>query len=212
MADTEASQEATPELVEPDPIWMNQDNQRLAPVQQHQLLVGQSGWTAPQEVHGGHIVAEAVNQIGQPFAYGGTKPGGFDSHGLAKFAYQQNGLPMSYLVHNQMQHGEAVSPAELLPGDLVFVATANPQIADRTGVYVGGGVMVHAAPGTGVVASRISHIGRIVGATHLRSVVKHSTPKPDAVPSGLYETDEVMPHNRISPALKETVTNTQGVH
>lgn len=212
MAETEAPQEEVQEPVEPDPIWMNPHNQRVAPIQSHQIKVGNSGWTAPREVHGGHIVADAVNQIGQPFSYGGTQPGGFDSHGLAKYAYQQNGIPMSYLVHNQMQHGENVAPSELAPGDLVFVATGNPQIADRTGVYVGGGVMVHAAPGAGVVASRVSHVGRIVGGVHLRSVVRHSTPKPEPIPPGLYETDDVMPHNRLSPELKESVTNIKGVH
>lgn len=167
---------------------------------------------APQEVNGGHIVADAVAQIGQPFKWGGNQPGGFDSQGLAKYAYQNNGLPMSHLIHNQLQHGEPVSPSQLSPGDIVFVATSTPQVPDRTGIYTGSGVMVHSVPGTGVVASRISHIGRITGGIHLRSVVKHTTPKPQPIPAGMYETDDQMPHKRLSPVLREAINNVKGVH
>jgi len=209
MADEETASAELPEPSEnnPDPEAL-----RTAAVQQHQQTWASTDWMPQREVHGAHIVSDAVDQIGQPFLWGGNKPGGFDSQGLAKYAYQNNGIPMSHLLHNQLQHGEAVEPGQLQPGDLVFVATGSPQVPDRTGIYVGDGVMVHSSPSAGVVASRISHVGRIVSATHLQSVVRTPTKKPQPIPKGLYETDEVMPHNRISPALKESITNVAGVH
>jgi cell wall-associated NlpC family hydrolase len=100
----------------------------------------------------------------------------------------------------------------LQPGDLIFMATGSPQTPDVTGVYVGDGIMVHSAPGAGVVASRVSHIGKIAGTMHLGSVTHLPTKKPQPIPPGLYETDDVMPHNRLSSYLKPSITNIAGVH
>ena len=212
MADDSAPEEVENDPMEPETKY-NPDQLRTAAIQQHQANNwSKVNWVPQKQVNGGHIVADAVAQIGQPHKWGGNQPGGFDSQGLAKYAYHQNGIPMSQLIHNQMQHGDPVEPSELQPGDLVFVSTNSPQMPDRTGVYAGSGIMVHAAPGTGVIASRISHIGKIAGGVHLKSVVRTSTPKPQPVPKGLYETDDVMPHNRLSPALKESTNNVKGVH
>lgn len=207
-----AEETASSEL--PEPSLDNPDPERLrsAQIQQHQQKLLETDWLPQREVHGAHIVSDAVAQIGQPFQWGGSQPGGFDSQGLAKYAYRQNGIPMSHQIHNQVQHGTPIDPSQLQPGDLVFVATGSPQVPDRTGIYVGGGVMVHSAPGAGVVASRVSHVGQIVGAQHLDSVVRHPTKKPTPVPDGLYDTDEVMGHNRISAHLKQAVINVAGVH
>jgi len=180
---------------------------RQAQIQLHNQQWENVNWQAPQQVNGTHIVQDALDQLGQPHQWGGNQPGGFDSQGLAKYVYQNNGLPMSHMIHNQMQHGEPISLGQLQPGDLVFVATGSPQVPDRTGVYTGNGIMVHSAPGVGVVASRVSHIGTPVGAMHLQSVVRHGTAKPQPVPPNLYQTDEVMPHNRLPAALKTAATN-----
>lgn len=210
MADEETTSSEVPE-----PTFNNPDPEkaRTAAVQHHQVSRwSKSDWVPQKQIHGAHILSDAVDQIGQPHKWGGSQPGGFDSQGLAKYAYQNNGVPMSHLIHNQMQHGTSIDPGQLQPGDLVFVATGSPQVPDRTGIYAGGGVMVHSAPGAGVVASRISHVGPIVGTMHVDSVVRTPTKKPQPIPKGLYETDEVMPHNRLSPALKNSITNVAGVH
>ena len=184
----------------PEPTESNPDPEilRQAQIQQHNEKWQNTTWTAPRQVNGHHILGDAVAQLGQPHQWGGSSPGGFDSQGLAKYAYQQNGIPMSHMIHNQLQHGSPVDVGQLQPGDLVFVATGNPTTPDRTGVYAGDGIMVHSAPGAGVIASRVSHVGKIVGTSHLDSVVRTPTKKPEAIPAGLYDTDEVMPHNRLS--------------
>jgi cell wall-associated NlpC family hydrolase len=211
MAEAEApetgAESAEPTESNPDPELLRQ-----AQVQTHNQKWQNVNWQAPRQVNGGHILSDAVAQLGQPHAWGGNQPGGFDSQGLVKYAYQQNGLPMSHMIHNQLQHGSPVDPGQLQPGDVVFVATSNPQIPDRSGVYAGSGVMVHSAPGAGVVASRISHIGKIVGTTHLDSVVRQGTEKPKPIPKELYQQDEDMPHNRQSPYLRNAITNVAKVH
>lgn len=207
------AEEDTPqETPEPSPTNPDPEAMRLAAIQAHNQKFAEVDWTPQRQVNGTHILTDAVAQLGQPHAWGGNKPGGFDSQGLAKYVYQNNGIPMSHMIHNQMQHGDSVDPSQLQPGDLVFVATGNQQVPDRTGVYAGDGVMVHSAPGAGVVASRISHVGTIVGTTHLESVVRTPTAKPQPIPPGLYETDDVMPHNRLSAALKAAITNVAKVH
>lgn len=211
------AEEAAPEtpaegVAEPSPTNPDPEMLRQAQVQTHNQKWQNVNWTPPQQINGSHILGDAVAQLGQPHSWGGSQPGGFDSQGLAKYAYQQNGIPMSHMIHNQLQHGAPVDPGQLQPGDLVFVATGNPQTPDRTGVYAGDGIMVHSAPGAGVVASRISHVGKIVGTTHLESVVRHPTPKPQPIPTGLYETDADMPHNRLPAYLKPSITNVAKVH
>lgn len=221
MAEVDAPQEAVSEPAGPTndtisdetvPIQVDPEKMRQAAIQAHNQKFATTNWQAPQQVHGWHIANDALAQLGQSFKYGGNQPGGFDSQGLAKYAYQNNGLPMSQLIHNQMQHGSQISPNQLQPGDLVFVATASPQVTDTTGVYMGDGVMVHATPKDGVIASRVSHIGKITGTMHLDSVSRLGTPKPQPIPKGLYETDDVMPHNRLSSYLKPAVNNVAGVH
>lgn len=212
MADENEPQSVSEGVPEPSPSNPDPEVQRQALIQLHNQKWRNVDWTPQRQVNGTHILTDAVAQIGQPHKWGGNQPGGFDSQGLAKYVYQNNGIPMSQMIHNQMQHGSPVDVSQLQPGDLVFVATGNPQIPDRTGVYAGAGIMVHSAPGAGVVASRISHVGSIVGATHLESVVRIPTPKPQPVPPGLYETDEVMPHNRLPAALKAAITNVAKVH
>jgi cell wall-associated NlpC family hydrolase len=199
-------------LPEPTPTNPDPEQARQAAIQSHNQKFQNTTWTAPQQVNGGHILGDAVAQIGQPHQWGGNTPGGFDSQGLAKYAYQQNGIPMSHLIHNQMQHGTTIDPGQLQPGDLVFVATGDPQVPDRTGVYAGSGVIVHSSPGAGVVASRISHVGKIVGTTHLDSVVRSPTKKAQPIPPDMYATDDVMPHNRLSAALKPAVANVARIH
>lgn len=212
MAEETAPENGSEDVAEPSPTNPDPELLRRAQIQLHNEKWQNVDWTPQREVNGTHLLTDAVAQIGQPHKWGGNQPGGFDSQGLAKYVYHQNGIPMSQMIHNQMQHGSPVDVGQLQPGDLVFVATGNQQIPDRTGIYAGDGIMIHSAPGAGVVASRISHVGTIAGTTHLDSVVRTPTPKPQPVPPGLYETDDVMPHNRLPAALKAAIMNVAKVH
>jgi peptidoglycan DL-endopeptidase CwlO len=105
-------------------------------------LIQPNGPIQPGSTNGYHIVADAVSQLGQPFKFGGNHPskGGFDSQGLAQWAYSNNGIPISGPIYEQVKHGTPTSLRDLQPGDLVFMATGpNAQFPDATGIYAGDG-------------------------------------------------------------------------
>lgn len=107
----------------------------------------------PGDGGGNHVpsVADiAWSYIGVPYVWGGTDPSGFDCSGLAQYCYAQAGYYISRTTYSQAAEISArgqmkYSMSELQPGDLVF-----PH-ADHVGIYMGGGMMIHAPyPGTTV--------------------------------------------------------------
>jgi cell wall-associated NlpC family hydrolase len=68
-------------------------------------------------------VAEARSQIGTPYEWGGTKPGGFDCSGLVMWSYAKAGVDLPRVSFDQFKAGTAVKRADVRAGDLVFFAT-----------------------------------------------------------------------------------------
>lgn len=96
---------------------------------------------------GRHTIAEAIalarHQLGTPYVWGGSAPGGFDCSGLVYWAYRQAGYSgIGRTTYEQIKQGVAVGPRQLQPGDIVFPS------AHHEGLYVGNG-MVLEAPHTG---------------------------------------------------------------
>lgn len=77
------------------------------------------------------------------YEWGGTSLAGFDCSGLAQYCYAQNGYTIARTTYDQIAEIQAVghwktSMDSLNPGDLVFPHTGH------VGIYVGGGMMIHA--------------------------------------------------------------------
>lgn len=108
-------------------------------------------------------VANALNEIGVPYVWGGSSPStGFDCSGLVQWAYGQAGIDLPRVADQQEQVGTQVaSLAQAQPGDLVFYG--NP--AYHVGIYLGNGYMVD-APETGQTV-QIQPVG---DPTEIRSV------------------------------------------
>jgi peptidoglycan DL-endopeptidase CwlO len=106
---------------------------------------------APPPTHGG-VVGVAMSQLGVPYVWGGSSPGGFDCSGLVMWAYAQVGVSLPHSSYAQYGAGVAVSRDQLQPGDLVFFDGLG-----HVGIYIGGGQFVH-APHTGDVV-KISSLG-----------------------------------------------------
>jgi peptidoglycan DL-endopeptidase CwlO len=106
---------------------------------------------APPPTHGG-VVGVALSQLGTPYVWGGSAPGGFDCSGLVMWAYAQVGVSLPHSSYAQYGYGVPVSRDELAPGDLVFFDGLG-----HVGIYIGGGQFVH-APHTGDVV-KISSLG-----------------------------------------------------
>jgi cell wall-associated NlpC family hydrolase len=99
---------------------------------------------APPPTHGG-VVGIAMSQLGTPYVWGGSAPGGFDCSGLVMWAYAQVGVSLPHSSYALYGMGVPVSRDELEPGDLVFFDGLG-----HVGIYIGGGEFIH-APHTGDV-------------------------------------------------------------
>jgi len=99
--------------------------------------------------------ALAMTLVGDPYAYGGVSPAGFDCSGLAQWVYAHTGggKPIPRLADDQFLYFRPVSHAAARPGDLVFFHETSDldSFVYHVGVYEGGDMMVAATvPGSGV--------------------------------------------------------------
>ena len=88
----------------------------------------------------------ALAQVGTPYRYGGSAPGGFDCSGLVQFSYARAGRSVPRTTSQLWQTAEPVGQEELRSGDILFFDIEG-KIA-HVGLYLGDGDFVH-APSTG---------------------------------------------------------------
>jgi cell wall-associated NlpC family hydrolase len=98
----------------------------------------------PPSNYGG-AVGVALGEQGVPYVWGGASPSGFDCSGLVMYAYSRVGVSLPHSSYAQYGMGVAVPRDQLQPGDLVFFDGLG-----HVGMYIGGGMFVH-APHTGTV-------------------------------------------------------------
>lgn len=100
------------------------------------------------------VVSIAKKYLGAPYHWGASGPNSFDCSGFTMFVYSQVGVSLPHSSRAQYGCGQKVSRADLKPGDLVFFGSP----IHHVGIYVGGGMYIH-APHTGDVV-RISALDR----------------------------------------------------
>jgi cell wall-associated NlpC family hydrolase len=92
-------------------------------------------------------VAYAMAQVGDAYVYGAAGPSAFDCSGLTMMAWAQAGVALPHSSSAQYSSGTRVAASALRPGDLVFYYSP----ISHVGMYIGNGMIVHAAnPSTGV--------------------------------------------------------------
>lgn len=114
-----------------------------------------NSYPAPTNKARSEIVPYARRFLGVPYRWGGSSPSGFDCSGFTSYVYRNAaGVSIPRTSRAQSRFGQPVSRAHLMPGDLVFFGSP----VHHVGIYVGGGMMIH-APHTGDVV-RYASIGR----------------------------------------------------
>jgi cell wall-associated NlpC family hydrolase len=105
-------------------------------------------------------VDTALAQRGKPYVWAAAGPGSFDCSGLTAFAYRAAGITLPHSSALQARMGQAVSRADLQPGDLVFFYSP----VSHVGMYIGNGQMVHAPTSGDVVkVASLDAMGHFVG-------------------------------------------------
>ena len=104
---------------------------------------------------GAAVVAKAKSYIGYKYVYGGSSPStGFDCSGFTSYIYKQFGVSLNRTAAGQYSNGTAVSRSNLQPGDLVMFGKSG---INHVGIYIGGGMIVHAEnKTTGVTTDTIN--------------------------------------------------------
>lgn len=127
-----------------------------------------SGSTAFPTISGGKVKFGSVLQfakaeLGQPYVWGGSEPGGFDCSGLVQYVYDKAGIKLPRVAQEQYDATRKVGSGEsLLPGMLVFFGQSAANIT-HVGIYLGEGKMLD-APHT-AAAVRVEKIPTQIGAS-----------------------------------------------
>ena len=93
------------------------------------------------------VIKYAMAQVGDAYVWGAAGPDAFDCSGFTMMAWAQAGVGLPHSSGAQAGSGASVSRDQLAPGDLVFYYSP----ISHVGIYIGSGMIVHAAnPGAGV--------------------------------------------------------------
>jgi cell wall-associated NlpC family hydrolase len=123
--------------------------------EREELLASRSGSVrlptdVPASGRAGAAVQYALAQVGDAYVYGAAGPSAFDCSGLTMAAWAQAGVGLPHSSSAQFGAGPHISSSALQPGDLVFYYSP----ISHVGMYIGNGLIVHAAnPGTGVLVA-----------------------------------------------------------
>lgn len=92
----------------------------------------------------------ALDQVGDPYRYGGSGPHSFDCSGLTSFAWRSAGVELPHSSRSQASMTRSVPRSDLRVGDLLFYGSPVHHVA----IYIGDGKVVEASrPGRPVRVS-----------------------------------------------------------
>lgn len=106
----------------------------------------------------GQAVANyAMKYVGNPYVYGGSSlTKGADCSGFVLAVYHHFGITMAHDAGAMRNYGRGVSMAEAQPGDLICYY-------GHVGIYVGGGMVVHAVnEGMGIAVTGVGYTGPVI--------------------------------------------------
>ena len=95
----------------------------------------------PPAPGGASAVKAALNELGKPYVWGASGPGGFDCSGLMLYAWRSAGRSLPHSSRAQYASTTRVSVSQIRVGDLVFYGSP----IHHVGMYIGNGQMVEAS-------------------------------------------------------------------
>ena len=120
-----------------------------------------TGVPAVSSGRGVAAVRYAMAQVGDAYVWGATGPSAYDCSGLTMMAWAQAGVGLPHSSSGQQGSGRRIAESDLAPGDLVFYYSP----VHHVGMYIGNGMIVHAAnPSAGVQVAGL-HSMPYMGAT-----------------------------------------------
>ncbi len=131
-----------------------EERDRLEAEEREAMTVSRSTERVVPDVAASGTAAAAVQyamaQVGDSYVYGAMGPSSFDCSGLTMFAWGAAGVALPHSSSAQYASGARVSASDLQPGDLVFYYSP----ISHVGMYIGNGMIVHAAnPSTDVAVA-----------------------------------------------------------
>ncbi|MDL5160483.1 C40 family peptidase [Actinomycetospora termitidis] len=105
------------------------------------------GYTPPTAPQTRAVLDFAMTQLGKPYQWGGTGPDAYDCSGLMWASWAKGGITLPRTAAAQSKFGAPVTdPAQLQPGDLIFMPGANgsPASPGHVGMYIGNGQLINA--------------------------------------------------------------------
>ncbi len=95
----------------------------------------------PPAPGGASAVSVALSQLGKPYIWGASGPGGFDCSGLMLYAWRSAGRSLPHSSRAQYAATTRVAVSQIRVGDLVFYGSP----IHHVGMYIGNGQMVEAS-------------------------------------------------------------------
>lgn len=115
------------------------------------------------------ISSVAYSLVGSPYVSGGNSPSGFDCSGFVQYVYGRAGIKISRSASTQLYDGYEVAYSNIRVGDIIVWGYGRDSVT-HTAIYVGNGLMIHAAtPTEGVIINKVSGWGNYTG-VHIVSV------------------------------------------
>lgn len=90
------------------------------------------------------VIDFAMQQIGDPYVWGGNGPNGWDCSGLMVGAFSQIGVDLPRTSRAQFTVGSPVAYGQWAPGDLLFYGSSASEI-HHVVLYIGNGQIIHAS-------------------------------------------------------------------
>ncbi len=88
-------------------------------------------------------IAFAMDQVGEPYKWGGAGPSSWDCSGLTMRAWQAAGINLPHYAGAQYANTKAVPINNIVRGDLLFWSDGGPSSIYHEALYLGGGKMIH---------------------------------------------------------------------